>query len=275
MARAGIRASRWGLAWIGWIVIGAVGPSMAEEPAAAFLKRCGTTSTSTQPRMYLDRMEGDPRTPAEFRREIPLQRGMTMIQSAVLERDRSVREGHLQVAKENLERFLKEQPDHPKKASARRQFGLLLREWARIKVEQAARSGEATMRKEAAGLYDQAYQVFDSAVGELKDQLAKQKDQPALGVEDDAAEDLETLRTEYLDSLLQRAETLEDKADTELPDSAERKKLLTDAAQSVWRDVREVPQSSVGGASSIEPVSVSGEAGRVRHSLGAHPKGCD
>jgi tetratricopeptide (TPR) repeat protein len=41
---------------------------------------------------------------------------------------------------------------------------------------------------------------------------------------------LESLRSEYLDSLLRRAEMLEDKAETEPAESAERKKFLGDAA---------------------------------------------
>jgi tetratricopeptide (TPR) repeat protein len=205
------------------------GSLVAEEPASTFLNALRENQYNDAALLYLDRMEADPRTPAEFRAEIPFQRGVTMIQAASLERDRAVRESRLNVAKENLERFLREQPDHPKKSSARRQFGFLLREWARMKMEQAARTGEATMRKEAAGLYDEAYQVFDSAATELKDQLAKLKEQPDPAAADGASERLEALRAEYLDSLLRRAETLEDKADTEPADSAERKKLLNDA----------------------------------------------
>ena len=87
------------------------------------------------------------------------------------------------------------------------------------------------MRKEAAGLYDQAYQVFDNAVTELREQLVKLNEQPELEAAEGASEQLKTLRNEYLDSLLRRAETLEDKADTEPADSAERKKLLNDAAK--------------------------------------------
>ncbi len=231
MARAGTRASSWGMGWVWWVVVLGAGRLAAEEPASAFLNALRENQYNDAALLYLDRMEADPRTPAEFRQEIPYQRGVTMIQAASLERDRAVRESRLNAAKENLERFLREQPDHPKKSSARRQFGFLLREWARMKMEQAARTGEATMRKEAAGLYDQAYQVFDNAATELKDQLAKLKEQPDLAAGDGASEHLESLRAEYLDSLLRRAETLEDKADTEPADSAERKKLLNDAIQ--------------------------------------------
>ena len=85
------------------------------------------------------------------------------------------------------------------------------------------------MRKEAAGLYDQAFQVFDNAVAELRAELVKRKEQPDMAAPDGANDELKLLRNEYLDSLLRRAEAVDDKADTEPADSAERKKLLNDA----------------------------------------------
>lgn len=215
--------------WVWWVVVFGAGRLAAEEPAAAFLNALREQQYNDAALVYLDRMEADARTPEAFRQEIPLERGMTMIQAAVQERNAAARENLLSAAKENLERFLREQPDHPRKSSARRQFGFLLREWARIKVEQAARTSEPTMRKEAAALYDQAYTVFDNAVTELREQLAKIQGQPEREVDDNAGVDLEALRNEYLDALLRRAEVLESKADTEPAGSAERTKLLTDA----------------------------------------------
>ena len=206
MARALTRASGWGMRWVWWVVAFGAGRLAAEEPAAAFLSALREQQYNDAALVYLDRMEADARTPEAFRREIPLERGMTMIQAAVQERNAAARENLLTAAKENLERFLREQPDHPRKSSARRQFGFLLREWARIKVEQAARTSEPTMRKEAAALYDQAYTFFDNAVTELREQLAKIQGQPEQEVDENASVELEALRNEYLDSLLRRAE---------------------------------------------------------------------
>ena len=160
-----MRASGWGTGWVWWVVVLGAGRLVAEEPAAAFLN-------ALREKQYNDealRLSGPHGGQSADTGGVPpgdsLQRGVTMIQAAVLERDRAVRESRLNVAKENLERFLREQPDHPKKSSARRQFGIPA---ARVGAHEDGASGAdrmmPTMRKEAAGLYDQAYQVFDSAV---------------------------------------------------------------------------------------------------------------
>ena len=99
-----------------------------------------------------------------------------------------------------------------------------------MKMDQVKRADDPAVRQAAAALYDQAYQVFDSAAGELKDQLARLKDGGEPSSDEGASERLESLRSEYLDSLLRRAEMLEDKAETAPAESAERKKLLADAA---------------------------------------------
>ncbi len=231
MARARMRASDWGLGWVWWAVLLGAGPLLAEEPVADFLSALRERGYSNEALQYLDRVEADPRTPADFRAEIAYQRGVTLVGAAFAARDRVVRERLLNSAKESLDRFLREQPDHPKRSSARYQFGRLLREWARMKVEHAARTDDASERKEAAALYDEAYKVFDGAVTELREQLTKARDAPeAAGpVVDDVQ--LRTLRNEYLDALLKRAETLEDKADTEPAGSEVRTQLLSEAAR--------------------------------------------
>ncbi|MHB8969026.1 MAG: hypothetical protein ACYC3X_02995 [Pirellulaceae bacterium] len=234
MSRACMRASSWRTGWIVWAVVwGAgsweVGRLPAAEPAAEFLNALRENQCCDEALLYLDRMEANPQTPQEFRQEIAYQRGVTLIQAAGLERDRAVREGRLNAAKASLESFLRDQPEHPKKSSARRQFGFLLREWARMKMEQVKRADDPNVRKEAAALYDQAYQVFDSAASELKEQLTKLKEAGDPGADESGDDQLESLRTEYLDSLRRRAEMREDKAETEPAESAERKKLLSEA----------------------------------------------
>ncbi len=64
-----------------------------------------------------------------------------------------------------------------------------------------------------------------------------------MGADEGAGEHLESLRSEYLDSLLRRAEMREDKAETEPAESAERKKLLGDAEALYERHVHQVPHA--------------------------------
>ncbi|MHB8955764.1 MAG: hypothetical protein ACYC4U_22525 [Pirellulaceae bacterium] len=236
MARACMRASGWRMGWMVGAVLWGAGPLPAEEPAAAFLNALRANQYCDEALLYLDRLEASAQTPPEFRQEIAYQRGVTLVQAAAQERDRVQRESRLNAAKASLESFLRDQPDHPQKSSARRQFGFLLREWARMKMEQVKRAEDPVARQEAAALYDQAYQIFDSAAGELRDQLTKLKEGEDLGADSEAGDQVESLRGEYLDSLLRRAEMLEDKADTAAAESADRTKWLGDAA-SLYQDM--------------------------------------
>lgn len=231
MARAHRRASGWCQGWAWLVVVLGAGGLRAEEPVTGFLAALRENQYNEEALQYLDRVEADSRTPAAFRTEIPYQRGVTLIQAAQQVRDLRARETLLNSARENLNRFLQEQPEHPKRSSARHTFGIVLREWARMKVEQASRTDDAALRKEAAGLYDEAYKVFDGAVTELKTELQALQEQPkGMGDEPDR-DQLRLLRFAYLDSMLRRAETFEDKAQTEPAGSGEQKKLLDEAVR--------------------------------------------
>ena len=141
-----------------------------------------------------------------------------------------MREERLNQAKASLEAFMRDQPTHAKRSYARHQLGVVLREWARMKMEQVKRADNPTLRQEAASLYDQAYQVFDGASKELREQLTALRNAGPPGSENEGgAEQLESLRKEFLDTLLRRGEVLEEKAETEPADSPARKTMLQDA----------------------------------------------
>ena len=198
-----------------------------EEPAAAMLDALRENQYYDEALAYLGRLEVDPLTPPAFREEIDYQRGVTLVQAASTDRDRSVREGRLNAAKESLEKFLRDRPDHPRNSSARRQFGFLMRKWARMKVAQARRTTDAAMLKEAADLFDQAHKVFSDATAELKGKLEGLPKE----LDPEATKRRDAMRAEYVDSQLRAAEMLEDKAETEPPESPEQKKLLEDAGK--------------------------------------------
>lgn len=231
MERTGKRPPSW---WIFCVVLGLCGVSRlpAEEPSIAFLNALRENRFFDEALIYLDRLEANPQTPADLRQELAYQRGVTLIQAVRFDRDRTVREQRLNQAKSSLEAFMRDQPTHVKRSFARQQLGMVLREWALMKLEQVKRADNPAVRQEAAALFDQAYQVFDSASNELREQLAQMKspDSPGSGTDEgDAAAQLDTLRNEFLDALRRRGEILEEKADTEPADSPGRTKLLEEA----------------------------------------------
>ncbi len=208
------------------------GSVRGEEPADAFLNALRDNGYYDVATVYLDRLDGSPLVSAQFQAELAYQRGVTLVQAASAARDRNSRERMLNEAKESLEKFLQEQPEHPKRVFARRQFSSLLRQWAAIKVEQAKRTNDAAMTQEAAKLYDDAHQALTQATSELRDALSKMKKEDDATADKEAIEYRDSLRGEYLLALLQGAESLEEKADTEPADSAARKTLLEQAATS-------------------------------------------
>ena len=170
---------RLGVGWIWWVVALGAGRLAAEEPAAAFLN-------ALRDKQYNDaalRVSGPhgsrsadtggvpPGDPVAARHDDD-SGGGAGARSARCARRRSTSPRRIWSDSCGSSRTIRRIPRRGGSSA------FCSRAWARIKVEQAARTSEATMRKEAAGLYDQAYQVFDSAVTELQGQLTKLKEQP-------------------------------------------------------------------------------------------------
>ena len=140
-----------------------------------------------------------------------------------------MRESLLNDAKQSLERFLAEHPEDPKSLFVRRQYSLVLRQWAKMKVEAARRQDDSELMKEAASLYEAAFQASLAATKEQRAELLKLKDKLAEAVEQKDIEYRDQLRGEYLLSLLLTAESLEEKASTEPSGSEPQKKTLGQA----------------------------------------------
>ncbi len=219
--------------WVGVMVALMVPVGVrGEEPADAFLDALRDSGYYDAALMYLERLDGSPLVSAQFQAELAYQRGVTLVQAASALRDREVRERMLNEAKESLEKFLREQPENPKRLFARRQFSLLLRQWAAMKLEQAQRGNDAALMREAAQLYDAANQASVQATTELRDELSKLPKESDASTDKEAVEHRDSLRGEYLLALLRGAESLEEKADTEPAESPARKALLEQAAKS-------------------------------------------
>ncbi len=176
-------------------------------------------------------MDGSPLATPAFQAELQFQRGVTLVQAATLVRDRSSRERMLNQAKASLEQFLQEHPDSSKRLFARRQFVLLLREWAKMKVDLAGRTGDAKLLAEAGVLYKQMYDTSVSAAEELKTELAGLSEDYDAVTQREQIEHRDALRGEYLLTLLTAGEALEERADTQGGDSPARQQLLRDAVE--------------------------------------------
>jgi tetratricopeptide (TPR) repeat protein len=216
-------------------LIGAVGaancPATAAEPAQKFLqglRERGYYDTAVE---YLERMKTSPLAPIELKEVLLYEMGTTLIEASRLQRDVALREKQLDEARNALQRFVGQHPDHALVASANSQLGNLMVERARIKVEQAnrPRADKAALMGEAKQVYDEAYKVFAKSQNDLKEKLAQM--QASISPNDNAAIELrDQLRADYLQAQLLAAAIREEAADTVAKGSAEHTATLTDAA---------------------------------------------
>src|SRR5690606_20773630 len=119
-------------------------------------------------------------------------------------------------------------PNHPLASSAQKQIGNLFVERARIVVERAKKSSNAAEMTAANGLYQQAYESFDSTQKGIAKKLEALGPNPP---DPKAVELRDTLRIDYLQTQLLAAAIREEMADTVEKDAAKYKETLTAAAK--------------------------------------------
>lgn len=189
-------------------------PAFGAEPAADFLDALRRRGYFDMAIEYLNKAESSPLTPVEFREVVPYERGLTIVEIARREADFAVRGDLLNDAQAAVEQFVRTRGSHPRVDNAKNQLGNIVAERARMKIEQAEKTGDNKFRTEAGDLFDQAYTIFARRQTELKDRLAKmtgvfdpkrQKDQIALRNQ---------LRADYLQAQLLSAAVLEESAET-------------------------------------------------------------
>ena len=205
--------------------------AIGEEPAAAFLQAMRNRGYYDTALQYLKRAENSTLTPVEFREVIPFERGLTMVQFAGREADFDVRGQMLNEAQASIEQFVKTRGNHPRADNAKNQLGNVVAGRAKMKVEQAEKTGDDKHRELAAELFDQAYSIFARRQSELKDRLVKigprvfdpkkQKKEIAQRTQ---------LRADYLQAQLLSAAVLEESAATFKPADAKFKETLQRAA---------------------------------------------
>ncbi len=220
---------------LGWAILCLSGVTVSDatatEPAQKFLqglRERGYYDTAVD---YLERMKTSRLAPIELKEILLYEMGTTLIEASRLQRDIAIREKQLDEARNALQRFVGQHPDHALVASANSQLGNLMVERARIKVEQTKRAGadKAALMADAKKVYDDAYKVFAKSQNDLKEKLAQM--QASISPNDKAAIALrDQLRADYLQAQLLAAAIREEAAETVPKGSKEYDAMLTDAA---------------------------------------------
>ncbi len=223
--------------------------SGAVEPCREFLEGLRERGYYDTALEYLDQMEKSPLAPAQFKETVLYEKGVTLVNGARYQRDLGIREKQLDEANALLKRFMTERATHPLITAANNQLGNLLVERARMNVERSKNMSGAQksdMLKQARGMYDEAFKLFQAAEESLKTKLQAIK--PVLDPKADAAliETRDALRAEYLQAQLLSAAIREETADTVVEGSEEYKTLLTEAAAK-YKDIYEKYRTRLAG----------------------------
>jgi len=230
-----MRKRHLGKAWFwagaaAWLTVLAPGPSSGGEPARQFLqglRERGYYDTAVE---YLNMMKTSKLAPVELKETMLYDLGSTLIEASRLQRDVALREKQLDEARDALNRFIGQHPEHTLVNSANSQLGNLLVERARIKMEQAKqpKADKTALQAAARQQYDEAYKVFTRAQNDLKERLLKMK---VVDPKDTKLVDLrDQLRADYLQVQLLGAAVREETAETVAKGSQDHTTMLTEAA---------------------------------------------
>ncbi len=151
-------------------------PLPAAEPYQKFLdglKERGYSNTALE---YLQTIESDPGTPAEFKQIIPYERAQLLIQAGARTVSLDEQRAQLDQAEKNLDQFLKANPNHPLAGQANADRSELLLRRAQVDLwdaEAATKPGEQKdLQNRARGYLNQAKALITSAIDQ-HDKAAK------------------------------------------------------------------------------------------------------
>lgn len=167
-----ILASTWAILWL---LGNGTANVTAEEPYQRFLQKLRDEQLFDLALVYLTELEAKPTVSAEFKSDIPLERGMLLYQSAaVLAATSPLRPAKLDEAESALRQFLESEKKHPRRGEARLKLGeLLLTRAAEARGDVGQESTEDIPA--AIQFYDDAHKLFESTIQELADTLEKIK----------------------------------------------------------------------------------------------------
>jgi hypothetical protein len=146
-----------------------IAPAFAADDSQRFLEALRQRHYFDTAQEYLERRASDPNVSAEFKRNVPYEQALILIESAAAVRDPQVRDRQLDQAQAKLKEFIASQKDPHSLAQARDRLGNLLRYRA---ADLVARAGDQPkLRAEAQASYKEAIAVFDDLAAQLRKQL--------------------------------------------------------------------------------------------------------
>ncbi len=222
--------------------------------------------------LYLKQLEGRSQLPDEIRQLLPMETALTLLED--LQTTSSPEEQHrkLDLAREELQKFLKQSPDHERAALANDQLGKVLLEEGRVEIARAGRTTNATekqaIQKQARGVFQSARDVFTKAVEKHKAALDEykafidEKKEPQLHAE------RERVRLNYLNAQISIAKANYFEASSYGNDSDEKKKLMQRAIDEFEKLVVDNSQSTVFVQARVWQGRCYQELGEIRQALG-------
>jgi hypothetical protein len=208
----------------------------AAEEVQAFIEGLKERGLHEYALLYMDQMKDSPLAPAEFKKNLAYEQGVTMIDYARRSGDSKVREEMFEQARRKLEAFSKSNSGDLLGAKANTQLANLLVERGRSLLLRSELPSQAANKDalltEARKFFDDAEKVFKTSESFYSEALKDKERFPAnLATDNPAYEVRQEFRGELVQSRLLIATVIAEKAKTYAPGTDKNKELLTEAAK--------------------------------------------
>ena len=238
MSWQGCRRGGWPLAALLVVAcalpLGTPSSAMAKEQLREFVEALRRRQMHDVAIEYLEHARTSPLIDDETRKLIPYEEGRTLVDQARTLRDINERMRRLDEATKRFEEFVQAYPDHPLAGAANRELGNVEVERGRTKLELAKRPSQAAkkeqLRAEALEHFKKAKDVFAYAEQRYEAELARfpklidQRDRKQIEARRQA-------RLNLIEAQMLSALVLYEMAQAHEEGSAQRKQLLTEAAE--------------------------------------------
>ncbi len=207
-------------------------PGHAEEEAWRFLEGLRQRRYYDMALEYLERIENSPRCPEDLKEQIDYERGVTLIDASRVAG--APRQERLNEARDALEAFLAEHPQHPLAGTANTQLANVLVERGRMKAALAERPSKSAEEKkqliaEAREHYEAARKVFVTAEQRAYERAKALEEEARKDVRKEGARD--EARRELLQARLSLALVVYEIGKTHEPSSKPFKENVAKAAE--------------------------------------------